>query len=184
MEKVYQARLRKAFGGCLTSGKLRGFASEGRETSSKTRQGEEEDGEDSFDARQRHLADGSWSDESGGSSETEENDDSYDEDLPLLAKGNKESADVDQSPSVVEDSVLKAAEQVQVSEIACTGSGGSLSLSLNPAGDSSAGEREMDEKLPDRSCSRSPQTCEVSNSNGNIGAKLGTEVLPPPPPQA
>lgn len=161
--------------------------------SSEARQREEEDGQDLVDARQRHLADahdGSWTDDSG-SSETEENevvdDDSYDEDLPLLAKGNKGSADVDQSPSVVEDNVLKAADRAPVSEPACKGAGDGLSLSLNPADDSPTGEQEMDEKLTNRSCPRSPQTGEPSNSDGNIeedAAKFGTKVPPPPPSQA
>ncbi|CAB1105301.1 unnamed protein product [Ectocarpus sp. CCAP 1310/34] len=67
-EKAYEANLRKTFGGCLASDKLKGFASEGREVpESSPRPGNDDD----FYGGRGSDQDGPWTEESeSGSSES------------------------------------------------------------------------------------------------------------------
>ncbi|CAN0363647.1 unnamed protein product, partial [Ectocarpus fasciculatus] len=69
-EKAYEANLRKTFGGCLASNKLKGFASEGREVpESSPRPGNDDD--DFYGGRGGPDQDGQWSEGSeSGSSES------------------------------------------------------------------------------------------------------------------
>lgn len=191
-EKSYQARLRKAFGGCFASGKLKGFASDGREVTESARRGDEQE---NFDGAPT-AEDGPWSD--GSESETLSGDESDREsgsDGSVSSEGDgREEGPVEESVSMsagLEEPQMAAAVESEPNEEAEGGSAPASEptrRSSSPSTDGGKDEFVIVEAPSSSSSSeeisKEPKSDSAIVEEGDC-AERGEDragIMPPPPP--